>query len=82
MLTVHVDGGTLLKNPPLEVAAMANQLQRDSKLPLLIAADLERGLSMRMNRCRPFPRRWPLAQPATSRTWKGSPPLPLPSPGL
>jgi len=37
VLTVHVDGSTLLKNPPLEVAAVANQLQRDSELPLLIA---------------------------------------------
>src|SRR4029077_7989089 len=29
-LTVHVDGPVLLKNPPLEVAMVANQLQRDS----------------------------------------------------
>jgi beta-N-acetylhexosaminidase len=55
VLTVHVDGGTLRRNPPLEIAAMANQLQRDSKLPLLIAADLERGLSMRANSVPPFP---------------------------
>jgi len=43
VLTVHTDGPILLKNGPLEMAAVANQLQRDSKLPLLIAADLERG---------------------------------------
>lgn len=55
VLTVHVDGGTLRRNPPLEVAAMANQLQRDSKLPLLIAADLERGLSMRVSSVAAFP---------------------------
>src|SRR5262249_39293080 len=55
VLTVHVDGGTLRRNPPLEVAAMANQLQRDSKLPLLIAADLERGLSMRASSVPAFP---------------------------
>src|SRR5260370_614958 len=55
VLTVHVDGGTLRKNPPLEVAAMANQLQRDSRLPLLIAADLERGLSMRVSSVPVFP---------------------------
>jgi beta-N-acetylhexosaminidase len=48
VLTVHVDGPFLLKNPPLEAAAMANQLQRDSKLPLLISADFERGLATRM----------------------------------
>ena len=34
VLTVHTDGPILLKNGPLEVAAVANQLQRDSKLPL------------------------------------------------
>src|SRR5215467_9890839 len=49
VLTVHVDGPMLLKNPPLEVAAVANQLQRDSQLPLLIAADFERGLASRVS---------------------------------
>ena len=33
VLTVHVDGPMLLKNPPLEVAAVANRLQRESELP-------------------------------------------------
>src|SRR5436305_5319321 len=55
VLTVHVDGPILLKNPPLEVAAMANQLQRDSKLPLLIAADFERGLASRVSSVPAFP---------------------------
>jgi beta-N-acetylhexosaminidase len=55
VLTVHVDGPTLIKNPPLEVAAVANQLQRDSKLPLLIAADFERGLASRVNSTPEFP---------------------------
>jgi beta-N-acetylhexosaminidase len=55
VLTVHVDGPVLLKNPPLEVAMMANQLQRDSKLPLLIAADFERGLYSRINSAPAFP---------------------------
>lgn len=55
VLTVHVDGPTLLKNPPLEVAAVANQLQRDSKLPLLIAADFERGLASRVSSTPEFP---------------------------
>jgi beta-N-acetylhexosaminidase len=45
----------LLKNGPLEVAAMANQLQRDSKLPLLIAADFERGLDSRVSGTPAFP---------------------------
>ncbi len=55
LLTVRVDGPTLLKSPPLEAAAKANQLQRDSKLPLLISADFERGLSMRMTSVPIFP---------------------------
>ncbi len=55
VLTVHVDGPILLKNPPLEVAAVANQLQRDSKLPLLMAADFERGLDSRVKSVPVFP---------------------------
>ncbi|HYX54222.1 MAG TPA: glycoside hydrolase family 3 N-terminal domain-containing protein [Candidatus Limnocylindrales bacterium] len=55
VLTVHVDGPSLLKSLPLEAAAMSNQLQRDSKLPLLIAADFERGLGMRMSSVPIFP---------------------------
>ncbi|HEY6972145.1 MAG TPA: glycoside hydrolase family 3 protein [Candidatus Angelobacter sp.] len=55
VLTVHVDGPMLLKNPPLEVASVANQLQRDSELPLLIAADFERGLASRVSSVPGFP---------------------------
>jgi beta-N-acetylhexosaminidase len=55
VLTVHVDGPILLLNPPLEVAAVANQLQRDSRLPLLIAADFERGLASRVSSTPAFP---------------------------
>ena len=55
VLTVHVDGPMLLKNPPLEVAAIANQLQRDSELPLLIAADFERGPASRVSGVPAFP---------------------------
>lgn len=55
VLTVHVAGPVLLKNPPLEVAAIANQLQRDSDLPLLIAADFERGLASRVSSVPSFP---------------------------
>src|SRR5882724_3555630 len=54
-LTVHSDAPGLRKNPPLEVAAMANQLQRDSRLPLLISADLERGLAFRVSFTPAFP---------------------------
>lgn len=55
VLTVHVAGPVLLKNPPLEVAAIANRLQRDSDLPLLIAADFERGLASRVSSVPSFP---------------------------
>jgi len=55
VLTVHLDGPVLLKNPPLEVAMMANQLQRDSALPLLIAADFERGIFTRVSPAPAFP---------------------------
>ena len=55
VLTVHVDSAGLLKNPPLEAAAMSNRLQQDSKLPLLIAGDLERGLATRMSSVPIFP---------------------------
>jgi beta-N-acetylhexosaminidase len=55
VLTVHTDGPMLLKNGPLEVAAVANQLQKDSQLPLLIAADFERGLDSRVSGTLSFP---------------------------
>src|SRR5215472_11676868 len=54
-LTVHVESGSLLKNPPLEVAAVSNRMQRDSRLPLLVAADFERGLASRVSSVPSFP---------------------------
>ena len=54
-VTVFTDGGSLLKSEPLEAAALTNGLQRDSKYPLLFAADFERGLSMRLNGATAFP---------------------------
>ncbi|HKW74769.1 MAG TPA: glycoside hydrolase family 3 N-terminal domain-containing protein [Terriglobales bacterium] len=55
ILSVKVDGPLLLKTSPVDAAMMTNQLQRDSKLPLLVAADFERGLAMRMNDVPVFP---------------------------
>lgn len=55
ILTVRVDGGLLLKDLPFEAAAITNQMQRESKYPLLFAADFERGLAMRMNSVPLFP---------------------------
>ena len=54
-VTVAVDEGQLLKSEPLEAAALTNALQRESKYPLLFAADFERGLSMRLNGPTAFP---------------------------
>jgi beta-N-acetylhexosaminidase len=47
-MSVHVDGPFLLRTEPYEVAELLNRLQRKSKLPLLFAADFERGVSMRL----------------------------------
>ncbi len=47
-ITVPVEGGQLAMSEPLEAAALTNRLQKESKLPLLFAADFERGVSMRL----------------------------------
>jgi beta-N-acetylhexosaminidase len=54
-MTVHVDGPFLVRSEPYEAAEMLNRLQRESKLPLLIAADFERGVSMRLMGTTIFP---------------------------
>ena len=54
-MTVHVDGPFLLRSEPYEAAELLNRLQRDSKLPLLFAADFERGVSMRLQGTTVFP---------------------------
>ena len=54
-MTVHVDGPFLLRSEPYEEAALANRMQRDSKLPLLFAADFERGVSTRLMGTTVFP---------------------------
>ena len=54
-MSVPVDGLFLLKNQPLEAAELLNRLQKESRLPLLVAADFERGLSMRLFGTTVFP---------------------------
>ena len=54
-MTVHVDGPYLLRSEPYEAAQLLNRLQSDSKLPLLFAADFERGLPMRLMGATVFP---------------------------
>ena len=55
LLTVPAEGPSLSKSEPYEAAMLINQLQRASKLPLLVAADYERGLYMRLNGTTVFP---------------------------
>jgi beta-N-acetylhexosaminidase len=54
-MTVPVDGAFLIKSEPYEATMVLNHLQQESKLPLLFAADFERGLSMRLNGPTIFP---------------------------
>src|SRR6201993_969823 len=54
-MTVHVDGPFLLRSEPLEAAELLNRLQRDSKFPLLFAADFERGVATRLMGTTNFP---------------------------
>jgi len=54
-MTVRWDPPFLYRNEPYEAAMLLNRLQEDSKLPLLIAADFERGVSMRLHGTTDFP---------------------------
>jgi beta-N-acetylhexosaminidase len=54
-LSVPVDGPFLNRSQPYEAAMLLNHLQEHSKLPLLIAADFESGLSSRLNGTTIFP---------------------------
>ena len=55
VMTVPVDGPVLLKSEPYDAAELLNRLQRSSELPLLVAADFERGIAMRLNGATVFP---------------------------
>ena len=54
-VTDPVEGSQLFMSEPLEAAALTNRLQKDSKYPLIFAADFERGLSMRLEGATEFP---------------------------
>jgi len=54
-MSVPMDGAVLLRNQPFEAAELLNRLQRSSKLPLIFAADFERGVSMRLYGATVFP---------------------------
>jgi beta-N-acetylhexosaminidase len=53
--SLHVGGIVVSIGSPLDIAAQLNHLQRRSKLPLLIAADLEGGSAYRFDGGTPFP---------------------------
>ena len=55
VMTVPMDGAILLKSQPDVAADLLNRLQKSSKLPLIVAADFERGVSMRLNGATVFP---------------------------
>jgi beta-N-acetylhexosaminidase len=54
-MTVRYEPPFLYKNQPYEAADLLSRLQSDSKLPLLIAADFELGVSNRLNGTTAFP---------------------------
>jgi len=54
-MTVPADGAVLYKSQPYEAAELLNRLQQSSKLPLVVAADFERGVAMRLNGATGFP---------------------------
>jgi beta-N-acetylhexosaminidase len=54
-MTVRWDPPFLYRNQPYEAAELLNRLQQDSALPLLIAADFERGVTMRLHGATEFP---------------------------
>jgi Glycosyl hydrolase family 3 N terminal domain len=54
-LSVPVEGPFIIRSQPYEAAMLLNHLQELSKLPLLIAADFESGLSSRLNGTTVFP---------------------------
>jgi beta-N-acetylhexosaminidase len=53
--SLQIGGIVVSIGSPLDIAAKLNFLQRRSKLPLLIASDLEGGTSIRFNGGTPFP---------------------------
>ncbi len=54
-MTVRWEPPFLYRNEPYEAAELLNRLQKDSKLPLIIAADFERGVTMRLHGATSFP---------------------------
>jgi beta-N-acetylhexosaminidase len=54
-LTVWTQSGLPVKSEPYEAAALINELQRHSEVPLIFAADFEQGLFLRLAGTTGFP---------------------------
>ncbi|MGB0122758.1 MAG: glycoside hydrolase family 3 N-terminal domain-containing protein [Silvibacterium sp.] len=54
-LDARMFGPNLVKGTPVQVATVLNRLQHDSELPLLVGADIERGLASRVSDTPEFP---------------------------
>lgn len=63
VLGMHFTRSGPVRDSPENVARVVNQLESESDLPLLVAADLERGVSSRLDGVPSFP--WPMAFGAT-----------------
>jgi len=59
VLGMHFNGLGAVRGTAITAARVANQLQSESKLPLLLAADLERGIASRLKDVPSYP--WPMA---------------------
>jgi beta-N-acetylhexosaminidase len=59
VLGMHVNRSGFDRVSALDAARTIDRLQRDSEIPLLVAADIERGLASRMKDVPSFP--WPMA---------------------
>jgi len=55
VMGARMAGPNLIKGAPEPVAAIINELQRGQKIPLLIGADIERGLASRLSSVPDFP---------------------------
>lgn len=56
MVKIHGIGGIVISTGNVEeTASMISELQKNSKIPLLVAADFENGIGMRINATNTFP---------------------------
>jgi len=55
VLASPIENGAAAKGQPYEAAALTNRLQAEASVPLIFAADFERGLAMRLSGATGFP---------------------------